>query len=71
MSSTCFTPAKTLQKNRHSISTIRLVELYKLSLSPPVPSLAGYILLLIGISDQQEQLILKKVLEKGAQCHTY
>ena len=42
------------------------LELYKLSLSPPVPNLAGYILFFIGISDQQEELVLEKVLKKGA-----
>lgn len=42
------------------------LELYKLSLSPAVPSLAGYILLFVGICNQQEELVLRKVLEKGA-----
>lgn len=42
------------------------LELYKLSLSPTVPNMAGYIFVFIGINNNHEQLILEKLLKKGA-----
>ncbi|MEK4485111.1 class II aldolase/adducin family protein [Psychrobacillus sp. FSL H8-0484] len=42
------------------------LELYKLTLSPAVPNLAGYIFIVIGINNPQEELMLKKLLKKGA-----
>lgn len=42
------------------------LELYKLKLQPPVPSLAGYIVLFSDISNALELEILQKVLRKGA-----
>ena len=42
------------------------LELYKLSLSPTVPNLAGYIFAFFGINNDQEELILEKMLKKGA-----
>ena len=42
------------------------LELYKLSLAPTVPSMAGYIFVFIGINNDHEELILEKLLKKGA-----
>ncbi|WP_342600632.1 class II aldolase/adducin family protein [Psychrobacillus sp. FSL H8-0483] len=42
------------------------LELYKLTLSPAVPNLAGYIFIVIGINNHHEELMLKKLLKKGA-----
>lgn len=42
------------------------LELYKLKLLPPVPSLAGYIMMIYGISNTRELEVLQKVLRKGA-----
>lgn len=42
------------------------LELYKLKLQPPVPSLAGYIVLFSDISNALELEVLQKVLRKGA-----
>lgn len=42
------------------------LELYKLKLLPPVPSLAGYIVIISGVSNTIEVEVLQKVLQKGA-----
>nr|WP_255367780.1 class II aldolase/adducin family protein [Psychrobacillus sp. OK032] len=42
------------------------LELYKLNLSPTVPNLAGYIFAFFGINNDREELILEKLLKKGA-----
>lgn len=42
------------------------LELYKLNLLPPVPSLAGYIIVCFDVSNAMELEVLQKLLRKGA-----